>query len=395
MSVESNENSAFGFYGKWQEFLPIAFTNMLLTLVTLGFYRFWGITRERHYLWNKSRFIDDRLAWTGTGMELFIGFIMAVVIFFVPFIGLQFFMQALILQGHIGMVAGLTLVFYVGLLYLAGFAIFRALRYRLSRTQWHGIHGGSDDQGFGFGWSYAWKTMAGAMAMGLLIPWSMTQLWAERWNKMSFGPHRFESGPTWESLMKRYVLCYLAPIAGLILGGIMMAAGAVSNSPVGAGLGGILMLLGFYVALPLAALAYYAAFFREMVSTLSLSSLDFQFKARTKDWILLFLGNLGLSLLAGLIGVLITLPLGIASLTNIQPGEIPFNGNVVMLILVILMFVIPFGLAGALGRYRNWAFFIRHMEATGEVDLGELTQSTTRATSHGEGLFDALDIGAI
>lgn len=57
----SYEDTAFGFDGSWREFAPIAFTNLLLTIVTLGIYRFWGIARERRYLWARTRFVDEKL----------------------------------------------------------------------------------------------------------------------------------------------------------------------------------------------------------------------------------------------------------------------------------------------------------------------------------------------
>jgi hypothetical protein len=44
-------------------------------------------------------------------------------------------------------------------------------------------------------------------------------------------------------------------------------------------------------------------------------------------------------------------------------------------------------------RYRNWHFFIRHLEAGGEIDLATLTQSSTPEPRQGEGLLDALDMG--
>jgi hypothetical protein len=65
-------HSAFRFHGSWQEFARIAFPNLLLTIVTLGIYRFWATTREREYLWGKTDFIDEPLEWTGRGIELFI-----------------------------------------------------------------------------------------------------------------------------------------------------------------------------------------------------------------------------------------------------------------------------------------------------------------------------------
>ena len=97
--------SAFGFTGSWREFLPIAVTNLALTIVTLGMYRFWGQVRERKYLWGHSRFIDSNLEWTGTGMELFVGFIAGAVLFGVPFFIINFGIQAAIFQGHEGIAA--------------------------------------------------------------------------------------------------------------------------------------------------------------------------------------------------------------------------------------------------------------------------------------------------
>jgi hypothetical protein len=45
--------------------------------------------------------------------------------------------------------------------------------------------------------------------------------------------------------------------------------------------------------------------------------------------------------------------------------------------------------------YRDWSFFVRHMEAGGEINLDELFQSQTSASGDAEGLADAFDIGAI
>ena len=89
MSGNDLQQSAFGFSGSWKEFAPIALTNLLLTIVTLGIYRFWAKTRERRYLWSHTRFIDDTLEWTGTGKELFIGFIMAAVLVLFPLVLLR------------------------------------------------------------------------------------------------------------------------------------------------------------------------------------------------------------------------------------------------------------------------------------------------------------------
>lgn len=346
------EDSAFGFDGTWKEYAPIAFTNLLLTIVTLGIYRFWATTRTRSYLWSRTRFIDDRLEWTGTGKELFLGFLMVLLILGAPFLFLQFGVQALAMRGMTGVAGILSLAAFALIFYFIGVARFRALRYRLGRTYWHGIRGGSDDDGFGYGWSYVWKTIAGYIPLGLLIPRAMMSLWNERWNHMSFGPHKFRSQGNWHDTFKRYLLIYLLPFM-IIPFSMIVASSFGSGRPL---IGGLFMIIVFgimfiYVGIPLIMLAFYAKFFRVGVGGLSLSTLDFHFSARTMDWLKLFLVDVLL--------VLGTLGIGLIFL-----------------------------------QYRHWKFFITHMEATGEIDLDELTQSDTKMSKHGEGLLDALDVGA-
>jgi len=347
--MSGNNGRAFGFEGSWRDYAPIAFTNLLLTIVTLGVYRFWATTRTRQYLWSRTRFIDEHLEWTGTGMELFIGFLLVLAIFGVPFLVLQFGMQALLFQGY-GVVAGLLgIAAFFLIFYLGGVALFRMLRYRLSRTFWHGIRGGSDDQGWGYGWSYVWRTIVGTFALYLLVPWAMISLWNERWSKMSFGPFEFHATASESDIFKRFLLFYLVPLVGVVAAFFGFMA---MSSASGIGVAIIVATLAIYVALPLIALAFYAKYLRVAIGGLSLSTLDFRFDARTKDWLKLILGDIGL--------VIVTLGIGAIFLN-----------------------------------YRHWKFFVTHLDAEGEISLSELTQSTTRAPGQGEGLADAFDIGAI
>jgi len=362
---EQAERGAFEFYGSWREYAPIAFTNLLLTIVTLGIYNFWGRTRTRQYLWSQTRFIDDRLEWTGTGRELLLGYIVVMVLVFVPIAGLNLLIGALAMRGTPEGAAAAGLLFfglYLFLFMLGGVAIFRALRYRLSRTYWHGIRGGSDDQGFRYGLSYLWRMMLGSAAFGLLVPWALVSLWNERWNAMSFGPYPFRSGASSDGLMRRYLLFYLLPVA-LVIGGIVVVALSLAfgvspqTTPMPAAppffliVGFVLFYLLFLALFGLISLSFYAAYFRQAIGALTLGHLEFEFTARTKDWLKLMLGTIAL----------VVCTLGVGSI---------FIG------------------------YRNWAFFIRHLRAYGSLDLDQFTQSTTRAPGQGEGLFDSLDMGA-
>ena len=363
MDNPDQASGAFGFDGTWKEYAPIAFTNLLLTIVTLGIYRFWATTRSRRYLWSRTRFIDDRLEWTGTGKELFLGFLMVLLLLLLPIFILQFGAQALIMQGYAGIAGILSLLSFFVIFYLIGVARFRALRYRLGRTYWHGIRGGSDDGGLKYGWSYVWKTFVGYIPAGLLVPRAMMSLWNERWNHMSFGPYQFNSQGNWHDTFKRYLLIYIAPPVAIVFGALIlsyvrqlfvMSAVDGQGDPSLMATYAIVAASSFILALlfmGVVNLAYYAKFFRVGVDGLSLSELDFKFSARTVDWLKLFFGD-------------------------------------------VLLVVCTLGIGLIFLQYRHWKFFITHMEAYGEIDLDALTQSTTTLSKHGEGLLDALDVGA-
>jgi uncharacterized membrane protein YjgN (DUF898 family) len=344
------------FTGDWREFLPIAFTNLLLTIVTLGIYRFWAKARERRYLWSRTLFIEDNLEWTGTGKEMFIGFLLVILIFLPVALLAQFAVEALLLRGETAGAALLGVTFYAALFYLIGVAKFRALRYRLSRTYWRGIRGGSEDRGWRFGVNFVWKTVVGIFLLGFLVPWAMTSLWNDRWNRMSFGQHEFDARADTDGLFGRWLFVYLVPVVGGVVG--MTAAAGLAGTAPGTQpssatlLAFALVPLVIYVGFLLASLSYYAAFYRQVASATRIAGLEFAFTARTKDWLKLILGNIGL--------VIVTLGFGLI-----------FLG------------------------YRNWSFVVRHSEAYGLVDLDELHQSTTRAPGEAEGLADAFDIGAI
>jgi uncharacterized membrane protein YjgN (DUF898 family) len=405
MGVGGPDKTAFEFQGNWRDYAQIVIPNMLLNLATLGFYRFWATTRERQYLYGKTRFIDDSFEWVGTGLELFLGFVIALLAFGLPFLVINLVLQGLIFQNQQVFAGILVAVIYGGLLYLAGVATFRAQRYRLSRIYWHGIHGGTDDGGWAYGWSWLWKSFVAYLCLALLFPWSMSALWKERWEAMSFGPHRFASRPEWSKLMPRYILAYFAPIillVGLmiILIPIAIAAGASGSAGGEPGAAFVAVIVGvvvaFYLLLPLAALIFYAAYMREVVSTMELGGLEFDFTARTKNWILLFLGNFGLWLAAGLAAAI---PIGVLGLfnqfTEVVPGESAIMNNPIAFISFAVIVALAFGVVGPFIRFRNWSFFVRHLEAGGEVSLESLTQSDTKELKQGEGLLDAFDLGAM
>lgn len=346
------------FTGTWREYLPIAATNVLLTIVTLGVYRFWATARQRRYLWSRTELIGDRLEWSGTGKEMFIGFLIVVAILMPFFLFIQFLFPAMIARGKEAAAAGIFMLFYIGLIYLGGFAVFRALRYRLSRTWWRGIRGGSDEPGWNYGGEYLGRIALTLMTFWIVWPWAATRLWNARWNHMSFGPLTFRTDLTAEGLKRRWAAVFLVPIAALIvafgavaaIGVASIGAGGEPNPTLFAIIFGLFLLV--YLIIPLMTLHWYAKFYRMAAESLSLGDLEFGFDATTWQWLKLFLGNLALA-------------------------------------------VVTLGFGLAYWGYRNWAFMVRHVHVYGHINVSDLTQSTTHAPGEAEGLADAFDVGAI
>jgi uncharacterized membrane protein YjgN (DUF898 family) len=292
---------AIRFTGSWREYLPIAATNALLIVCTLGVYRFWAAARQRRYLWSRTEFIDDSLEWTGTGKEMFLGFLIVVAVLAPFFLFIQFLFPALVVRGKIDAAGGIMFLFYIALIYLGGFARFRALRYRLSRTWWHGIRGGSDDPGWNYGGEYLGRIVLSAMTMFIVYPWAATRLWNSRWKAMSFGPLQFRANLTAEGLKWRWALVYLVPLAALLVIGFIafvgasqaIANGAEKSPSFTAFVLGLFLLI--YLAIPLMTLHWYAGYYRRAASATSLGELEFGFDATTMQWLGLFLGNLALA----------------------------------------------------------------------------------------------------
>ncbi|MGI9462570.1 MAG: DUF898 family protein, partial [Aestuariivirgaceae bacterium] len=68
--------------------LWLSIKNFLLTLVTLTIYRFWGKTHVRRHIWSNVAINGEALEYTGTGKELFFGFLLVFGLFFMPVIAI-------------------------------------------------------------------------------------------------------------------------------------------------------------------------------------------------------------------------------------------------------------------------------------------------------------------
>jgi uncharacterized membrane protein YjgN (DUF898 family) len=159
------------FTGVRGDFRRLITRGAMLELITLGFYRFWLATDMRRHFWSHTSVEGDTPEYTGTAKELLIGFLIALAIL-VP-IYLAYFLVGLELE-RVKVFASIPLVLFVYLFFQ--FAIYRARRYRLSRTIWRGVRFWMR----GSGWAYALRAGFGLLPVlvtaGLAWPWYQAML---------------------------------------------------------------------------------------------------------------------------------------------------------------------------------------------------------------------------
>ena len=128
---------SLSYRGEGSDLFLIVLKNLFLTLVTLGIYTPWARTTRRAYLWKQVQIGEDRLDYTGTGKELFYGYLKVAacyLLFFALPWGVMRISPAL---GQILRVLGLLVVAV-----LLPYAVYWSRRYLLGRTRWRGIRFG-------------------------------------------------------------------------------------------------------------------------------------------------------------------------------------------------------------------------------------------------------------
>ena len=151
----------------WQLLVRSAF----LLALTLGIYRFWFSTDLRRFLWAHTEVNRESLEYTGTATELLLGFLIAIAVL-VP-LNIAFFVLTLS-SGPIGGIV--TLLAFPMYAFLGQYAIYRARRYRLTRTVYRGVRFHQS----GSPWRYAvcasfWWSMI-ALTLGLAYPFAQANL---------------------------------------------------------------------------------------------------------------------------------------------------------------------------------------------------------------------------
>ena len=176
------------FLGREGAYWRLRIKGAVLVIATLGIYRFWLATDVRRFLWSNTEIAGETLEYNGLATELLVGFLYAIAIL-VP---LYMAIATVTLAGTLVLTSFALGLVLLGL--LGQFALYRARRYRLTRTIFRGVR--FDQRGSA--WAYALRALAWwaliVLTIGLAYPWAQASLQRFKMGNTSYGnlPGRFE-----------------------------------------------------------------------------------------------------------------------------------------------------------------------------------------------------------
>jgi uncharacterized membrane protein YjgN (DUF898 family) len=401
--------------GQRRSYWRLLIRGAALLMVTLGIYRFWSATDVRRFLWSNTEIAGEALEYTGTALELLLGFLVAIAILIPVYAG--FFLAALDL-GILGKSSGIIAFAALGV--LGQYAIYRARRYRLTRTIYRGLRFHQQ----GSAWVYALRAMLWwiitALTFGLAYPFQIASLERYKMRNTFYGDlaGSFEASgfalfvrglPMWLLLFAPLVLAargfmgavdWKALTDALVQGGDDVMSKIEGGNP-GLGAAIVFAMLMAGASVTLAAL-FYPAFqtvvLRRWSSGLRFGDIKVRSRLRMRHLYGAYARFVGYAMLfsaaMGIVGALVLVPMGVA----VSIGKVATAGQIAATLVLLVGYVIT-----ALGFstiYRAtvllslWQLGMESLHLSGLAALDKVKATGRPSSALGEGLADALNVGS-
>ena len=343
----------------------LSIKNFLLKVVTLGIYSFWAKTNVRKHLWSCMHIMDEPLEYTGTGKELFLGFLVILGVVILPFFIIQngiafLYPDDFIMQGLV------QLGLFIVVLFLIGVAIYRARRYRLSRTIWRGIRGTLSGSPWAYAWRNFWMTLLLPFTLLWSYPWMSVRLNSHIMNDTQIGSESFRFSGSAGPLYKRFAVLWVLMLIGLLvigagfafIGQDILSEATSTESQLTPDTAAAIALATIFILLPLFALMtaifwaiYISKELNYFASCTAFDDASFSMNATTGSIIWLSIGN-------------------------------------------FLILVFSLGIAAPFVQQRLLRYLCDRTSITGAIDVAAIQQSQAAMDKRGEGLAEAFDVDA-
>jgi uncharacterized membrane protein YjgN (DUF898 family) len=182
----SPQSYRFAFHGEGPAFFVLLLKNVLLTIITLGLYRAWAKTERRKFIWSNVEVHGHRLAFTGTGQEVFIAYLKVAGVYLAV-------IAVVALSGLLseGVQQAVQVLLALPLAILIPYAIYWSRAYLLSRTTWRGIRFGLGGDAGDFTRKFLVGGVLTFVTLGLYGPYWHNDLRRILINNAHFGGERF------------------------------------------------------------------------------------------------------------------------------------------------------------------------------------------------------------
>jgi len=416
-SLEAGGTAAGGgvrFLGQRRPYWRLLIRGAALLMVTLGIYRFWLTTDVRRFLWSNTEIAGEALEYTGTALELLLGFLVAIAILIPVYAG--FFLAALDL-GTVGRLSGVIAFAALGV--LGQYAVYRARRYRLTRTIYRGLRFHQE----GSAWAFAFRAvlwwLVTALSFGLAYPFQVASLERYKMRNTFYGDLAGSFEASALGLLLRGLPMWLlvfAPLALAVSGFInavdwkaltdALAQGGddvmskIEGGNPGLGAAIVFAMLMGGTSVTLAALlypAFQAVVLRWWSSGLRFGDIEMRSRLHMRHVYGAYARFVGYAILfsavMGIVGILVLLVVGL-----LAGNESAGSGGEIAATLVLLVgyVIVALGLSTI---YRAtvllslWQLGMESLQLSGLSALEKVKAKGRPSSALGEGLADALNVG--
>ena len=402
------------FEGRTMPLLRLSLWTAILTVLTLGFYRFWMKTRLRRYFWSSVRPDQTPLEYVGKGIEKFTGFLIALVVLalLIGVVALLLVYASFALFQEDFEAYVIAAILAVPLVY---FAAYRAKRYVYARTRWRGIRFGLEPAAGAYALRACGHLLLAVVTLGVLWPRMTFKLEKFRTDRTFFGESLLHQGGKWTMLLPPFLpvlICLWVTVICFSLGLQMVELLESGTERYDAKYIAVLMLSGsagtllFFVFY----LRYRVIAFRKMVSHKTAGEIGLISTA--SYWRIFWItvgGYMLTNLMTGLLTFVVVVPAGFIVARYVVPddlGTLPFGGDPAASLLgpeLAAIFAIVAYLLGMLlfsvfrqtfVLFPTWRHYASTLHITGGEHLAEVRQRARDEAAQAEGMAEAFDLGA-
>jgi uncharacterized membrane protein YjgN (DUF898 family) len=401
------------FVGEERTYWRLMIRGSILLLLSLGIYRFWLATDQRRFLWSNTELAGQSFEYNGTAVELLLGFLIAIAII-VPLNA-----AALLIAFQLETWELASVLAFVQFAMFGPFAIYRARRYRLTRTVFRGIRFHQTGSALRYAIYVMLWWIAIALSLGLAYPWAQASLERYKMGHTYYGDLRgsFE-GAGWRLFARGIGLwaivvgpfLFTSVIAVMSIDWSAVAAAAAQGGDVVGGIEGINP--EFYVAVVLMSVAvgwifltaavlypaFQALMLRWWTAGLRFGGLELESRLRTSQVYRAYLRFVGYAVL---LLIVVAFVLWIADYAGdfASVERDSANDQIVQAILWLAAYV--FIALGSSAIYQVtvklglWRLAAEALDLSGLGALEGVQPAGRPASPFGEGLADALNVGGL